>query len=60
MANGDLEYLEEVFLKVRRTKRFSKSFTVVRDAAHHHRAVNENSNSVAVGVNSSDSDPPGT
>ena len=59
MANGDLEYLEEVFLKVRRTKRFSKSFTVVRDAAHH-RAVNENSNSVSVGVSSSDSDPPGT
>ena len=59
MASGDLEYLEEVFLKVRRTKRWSKSFTVVRDAAHH-RAVNENSNSVSVGSNARLSEPPGT
>lgn len=59
MASGDLEYLEEVFLKVRRTKRWTKSFTVIRDAGYH-RAVNENSNSVSVGVNSSVSEPPGT
>lgn len=59
MADGDLEYLEEVFLKVRRTKRFTKSFTVMRDAAHH-CVVNVNSNSVSVGVKSNVSDPPGT
>lgn len=59
MASGDLEYLEEVFLKVRPTKRWTKSFTVVRDAGLH-RAVNENSNSVVVGTNSSVSEPPGT
>jgi hypothetical protein len=59
MASGDLEYLEEVFLKVKRTKRWTKSFTVVRDAGYH-RAVNENSNSVDTGSNASDSDPPGT
>jgi hypothetical protein len=59
MANADLEYLEEVFLKVRRTKRFTKSFTVIRDAAHH-CAVNENSSSVSVGTKSSVSEPPGT
>ena len=59
MATGDLEYLEEVFLKVRRTRRFSKSFTVVRDTADH-RAVNTNSNRVSVGVSSNVSDPPGT
>lgn len=59
MASGDLEYLEEVFLKVRRTKRWTKSFTVVRDAGHH-LAVNVNSNRDVVGMNSSVSDPPGT
>ncbi len=56
MANRDLEYLEEVLLKVRRTKRWTKSFTVIRDAGHH-RAVNENVNSDgSAGV----SDPSGT
>lgn len=45
MASGDLEYLEEVFLKVRRTKRWTKSFTVIRDAGHH-PAVAENAESV--------------
>lgn len=59
MASGDLEYLEEVFLKVRRTKQWTKSFTVIRDAGHH-RAVSENSNSVVVGTNSRVSEPPGT
>jgi len=59
MADGDLEYLEEVFLKVRRTKRFTKSFKVMRDAALH-RAVNTNSNIVSVGSKANDADPPGT
>lgn len=59
MASGDLEYLEEVFLKVRRTKQWTKSFTVIRDAGHY-RAVSENSNNVVVGTNSSVSEPPGT
>ncbi len=58
MASGDLEYLEEVFLKVRRTKRWTRSFRIVRDAGH--LAVSENSNSVVVGTNSSVSEPPGT
>lgn len=59
MTNGDLEYLEEVFLRVRRTKRWTKSFVVIRDRGDQ-RAVNENSNNVVVGMNSSVSDPPGT
>lgn len=57
---GDLEYLEEVFLKVRQSKRFIKSFTVIRNAASRHSAVRVSSNSVSVGVNSSVSEPPGT
>ncbi len=59
MAHGDLEYLEEVFLKVRRTQRFTRSFIVIRDAVHH-CAVNVNSKSVSVGSNASVSEPPGT
>ncbi len=53
MASGDLEYLEEVFLKVRQTKRWTKSFTVIRDAGRP-GAVIENAESV---VSSEISDP---
>ncbi len=59
MATGDLEFLERVFLKVRRTRSFTRSFAVIR-GARHHRAVNTSSNIVSVGTKSKVSDPPGT
>jgi hypothetical protein len=59
MASGDLEYLEAVFHRSRTTKRFERSFTLVRGAGHRQRTVGENTNRESVGSKSIEAEPPG-
>jgi hypothetical protein len=56
----DLEFLEDVFRRMRPSRRISRSFTVIRSAAILQRAVVVNTNSESVGSKSSVDEPPGT
>lgn len=58
MAAADLEYLEEVFRRLRANGQ-RHSFTIIRGAGVRQRTVGENTNNVSVGSKASVDDPPG-